>query len=77
MAIVSSRTHMLNIQEARIHSGGSQYEMVLIAAMRAREIAYQDPARENLNASIEALLELQEGHVGRHYLNKLYIKRKK
>lgn len=71
MAIFRSRTPTLDVQIAREQVGGSQFEMVLIAAMRAREIANQDRGRLNLNAPVEALIETQNGKVGRHYLNKL------
>jgi DNA-directed RNA polymerase omega subunit len=51
---------------------GGRFDLVLIATARAREIARQ--TRENpvyVNANISALLEIQEGKIGREYLKKV------
>jgi DNA-directed RNA polymerase subunit K/omega len=53
---------------------GGRFDMVLIASMRAKEIARtnRDSERfEHLHPVVTALLELQEGKIGREYLNKL------
>lgn len=54
--------------------GGSQFEMILIAAIRGREIAAFDKATKNRNAGspvVAALKDIESGKVGREYLNKV------
>ena len=54
--------------------GGSQFEMILIAAIRGREIAAIDKATKNRNAGnpiVAALKDIESGRVGREYLNKV------
>lgn len=55
---------------------GNKFDLVLIAAARARELKRQN--RENPNATfaqvhttVTALLDIQEGRVGREYLKKV------
>lgn len=55
---------------------GNKFDLVLIAAARAREIKRQH--RENPNArfdqihtNVTALLEVQEGKIGREYLKRI------
>lgn len=69
--ILHSRTLDLDIQRCQANLTGSIFELVLIGAARAREIAKKTPARENMNPAMEALLEIQEGKVGIHYLSKI------
>ena len=59
--LVNSRTPELNIEKCVINAGGNRYDMVLMTALRAREIA-KTTARSDkyVNASVSALLELQE-----------------
>jgi DNA-directed RNA polymerase subunit K/omega len=55
-------------------SGGNRFDMVLIAAIRARELSRQHRHAENkgqLNAPVTALLDIQEGRVGRDYLKRI------
>ena len=54
--------------------GGNRFDLVLVAATRARELARQHRHAENrtqLNAPVTALLEIQEGKIGREYLKKI------
>ena len=54
--------------------GGNRYNLVLIAAARSREITRKHILAENpkqLNAPISALLEIQEGKIGKEYLRKV------
>ena len=54
--------------------GGNRFDLVLIAAVRARELARQHRHAENkgqLNAPVTALLDIQEGRVGREYLKRI------
>ena len=54
--------------------GGNRFDLVLIAAVRARELARQHRHAENkgqLNAPVAALLDIQEGRVGQEYLKRI------
>ncbi len=51
---------------------GNKYDLVLAASVRAREIARKN--RENptyVAGTVSALLEIQEGKIGREYLMKV------
>jgi len=53
---------------------GNRFNMVLIAAARAREIKRQNresDAREHVHSNITALLEIQSGKIGLDYLKKI------
>lgn len=55
---------------------GSRYDLVHIAATRARELAIErartDPAKKELhNSCVTALLEIEQGKIGREYLEKV------
>jgi DNA-directed RNA polymerase omega subunit len=52
----------------------NRYDLVLIAAARSREIARQhrhSEAKHHIYPSVTALLEIQNGLVGREYLKKI------
>ena len=51
---------------------GNRYEMILIAARRARELnsGWQPHVKCDDNPVVSALREIEEGHVGRDYLLK-------
>lgn len=54
--------------------GGSKYDLVLIAAARAREMSAVHRANYepgSLHAPVSALLDIQNGLVGREYLLKV------
>ena len=54
--------------------GGNRFDMVLIASIRARELSRQHRHAENkeqLNAPVTALHDIQEGRVGREYLKRI------
>ena len=54
--------------------GGNRFDLVLIAATRARELARQHrhaETRTQLNSPVTALLEIQEGKIGREYLTRI------
>lgn len=69
----------IDIDRALENIGGNQFEMILIAATRAREIesARRIAKRNNLtlnyrNRTVSAALqEVEEGKVGREYLDKV------
>ena len=51
--------------------GGNQFELVIIAANRAREMMYQNKDKSKfIKGTVEALIEIQEGKVGHEYLYK-------
>lgn len=55
-------------------AGGNRYNLVLIAAVRAREIARQQRADshvEHSNNIVSALFDVQNGKVGIEYLRKI------
>lgn len=52
--------------------GGSQFNLVLIAAERARDLIRQNKNKEVfVKGTVEALLEIQAGSVGTEYLDKV------
>jgi DNA-directed RNA polymerase omega subunit len=54
--------------------GGNRFDLVLIATARARELAQRHRSAEmttQMNAPVGALLDIQEGRVGREYLKKV------
>ena len=51
---------------------GNKYDLVLAASARSREIARQTRANPVfVNSNVSALLEIQEGKIGREYLKKV------
>lgn len=75
MAKYSSRGPDINTELCVEQVGGNKFNLVLIAAQRAREIrrrqAQNDPGTHSLPC-VSALLEIQEGKVdGRRYLMKV------
>ncbi len=55
-------------------AGGNRFDLVLIAAARAREISRKHKAAElgtQVNAPVSALLDVQNGLVGKEYLRKV------
>jgi DNA-directed RNA polymerase omega subunit len=69
-----SRGPTLNNDELVEKVGGNRFELVLIAAQRAREIARahkHSGKTESVYAPVSALLEIQEGKVGREYIRKI------
>ena len=51
--------------------GGNQFELVIIAANRAREMVYQNKDKAKfIKGPVEALIEIQEGKIGHEYLYK-------
>jgi DNA-directed RNA polymerase subunit K/omega len=54
--------------------GGSKYDLVLIVAARARELSAQHRAsasEASVHSPVSALLDVQNGLVGREYLLKV------
>ena len=69
-----SRGTEIDVQKCVKNVGGNRFELVLIAAERARELSKQHIRKEathQVNAPVTALLEIQSGSVGREYLSKI------
>ena len=69
-----SRGPSLNVDRCVENAGGNRFDLVLIATARAREIRRQHSAsdkREHVHSTVTALLEIQEGKIGREYLKKV------
>lgn len=69
----------IDIQKCVKNVGGNQFELILIAATRAREIANTRTIAQKNNPQLKypvkivtsALEEVVEGKIGREYLNKV------
>lgn len=70
---LNSRTPQVNRDLCLKNSGGNQYEMILMVAARARELANESNRNKgyDVHTVIPAMLELQEGKFGREYLAKV------
>ena len=69
-----SRGTFIDTEKCVSMIGGNRFDLVLVAATRARELARQHRHAENksqLNAPVSALLDIQEGRVGREYLKRI------
>jgi DNA-directed RNA polymerase omega subunit len=72
--VTDSRGTLINTENCVENVGANRFNLVLIAAARAREIRrqYKDSeSREHVFANVTALLEIQEGKVGAEYLKKV------
>lgn len=59
--------------EEAVKAIGNRYDMVLIAAIRQRELkrGFKPKINTKEGTHITALQEIEEGHVGRDYLKKI------
>ena len=79
MAATKSSVEIYNIDDALAVFDNNQFELILAAAVRAREIATARTIAERNGSkvkyanrqSVSALIEFAEGKVGREYLNKV------
>jgi DNA-directed RNA polymerase subunit K/omega len=74
MAISLSRGPEVDTEQCVHLSGGNRFDLVIMAAIRCRELAREHRNAERgyqLNAPVTALLEFQEGKIGREYLRKV------
>ena len=72
--VTDSRGTLINTENCVENVGANRFNLVLIAAARAREIRRQNKdseSREHVFANVTALLEIQEGKVGSEYLKKI------
>ncbi len=62
-----SRTPQLDMDKCFKHAGGNKFDMVILMAHRAREIAKKNKGNvEYINAPMNALFELQENSDGKN-----------
>jgi DNA-directed RNA polymerase omega subunit len=68
-----SRGDMIDTEEC-VENIGSRYDLVLVAAQRAKDIKRRNRdshKREHVHSSITALLEVQSGQIGIEYLKRI------
>lgn len=69
-----SRGPQIDTEQCVQNVGGNRFDLVLIAAARSREISRKHKDQElgtQVNAPVSALLDVQQGLVGREYLKKV------
>ena len=69
-----SRGPQVNLQQCVEAMDNSRYNLVLVAAARARELVHiqrQNDWATHINAPVQALLDIQQGLVGLDYLRKV------
>jgi DNA-directed RNA polymerase omega subunit len=69
-----SRGPTIDMEKCVKQTGGNRFDLVLIATARARELSRRHKNAElttQLNSPVSALLDIQEGQVGREYLKKV------
>jgi DNA-directed RNA polymerase subunit K/omega len=69
-----SRGPTIDMEKCLEQAGGNRYNMIIIAAQRAREIARKHRADERKDAAypvVNALQQLEAGQYGIEYLNKV------
>ena len=79
MAAKKSSVEIYNIDDALAVFDNNQFQLILAAAVRAREIATARTIAERAGStvkyttrhSVQSLLEFAEGKIGKEYLNKL------
>lgn len=81
MTKVVTRGTQLDMEKIVKNVGGNRFELILAAANRAREIRYKNLESDqfqHVHPIVTALIDIQEGNVGREYLFKdVRPKRKK
>jgi len=74
MKLTDSRGPNIDTQKCVAQVGGNRFDLVLIATVRARELSRRHKAAGHttqVNAPVSALLEIQEGKIGREYLKRV------
>lgn len=73
MTIQLSRGPKIDVEQC-VDNAGGRYNLVLIAAARAREIRRQNPDshdREHLYSVVTALSDIQDQHIGADYIYRI------
>ena len=74
MTLSLSRGSSIDAEKCVKNAGGNKFNLILIAAARARELSRQHKASEStvqVNAPVTALLEVQSGEIGQEYLKRI------
>jgi DNA-directed RNA polymerase omega subunit len=74
MKLTESRGPNIDTEKCVELAGGNRFDLVLIASVRARELARRHKAAElttQVNAPVSALLDIQEGKIGPEYLRRV------
>lgn len=74
MKLTDSRGPNVDTEKCVAQVGGSRFDLVLIASVRARELSRRHKVAElttQVNAPVSALLDIQEGKIGKEYLKKV------
>ena len=69
-----SRGPSIDTEKCVENVGGNRFDLVIAAAARARELERRHRSSESthqLNSPVTALLDIQEGRVGREYLKRI------
>jgi DNA-directed RNA polymerase omega subunit len=73
MPLVKSRGTEVDTQRCVKNANDNKYDLVLMAAARAREIKRRNQTsmlQEHVGAPVTALLEIQRGELSTDYINK-------
>ena len=74
MSLSLSRGPSIDTEQCVAHVGGNRFDLVIMAAIRAREISRRhkhDEKTTQVNAPVTALLEIQEGKIGMEYIRRV------
>jgi DNA-directed RNA polymerase omega subunit len=74
MKLTDSRGPGVDTEKCVAQVGGNRFDLVLIATVRARELSRRHKAAGHatqINAPVSALLDIQDGKIGREYLKKV------
>jgi DNA-directed RNA polymerase omega subunit len=71
---ILSRGTEIDTEQCVSQVGGNRFELVLIAAIRSRELSRQhkrSESKEHIYSNVIALLEIQNGKIDREYLKRI------
>jgi DNA-directed RNA polymerase omega subunit len=71
---MSERSQQLDLERCVENAGGNRFNLVLMAAARAREIRRQQASStkfEHIHTPVTALIEFEEGKIGLEYIHKV------
>ena len=74
MKLTDSRGPQVDTEKCVVQAGGNRFDLVLIATVRARELSRRHKAAgltTQVNSPVSALLDIQEGKIGRDYLRRV------
>lgn len=60
---IASRTSTIDTEKCVQQSGGMRYDLILVAAQRLRELKRQHRTDNKYVTCIDALTEIQNGHI--------------